>query len=344
MCTSTSSTLFRLLFFVSILLAAITHAAPLSPTYDERMKDYMLGPTKERNPPWILNFYDAYLDEGDRKAFTRNLRLGTQDIGNSIQDGLGVYGGDIVAKLKKDYQGYKKDEVFVKILGEPGDDKSGCDKEFSEVKALKAVGLYVDSGMAPVGRGGKGAAVIIMKKSDGVLLPIKDTIQYKNALSKEKDEMIASAKPIIRKQVVDWAVAKGFLHVDFHVDNLLFGGTETAAGISLNLPVSQVHILGFSYPGIFKVEKGVTEQQVENWFDLQWEACMVGYLSLCVKEEDEIEKKKEIVIGKAGLKFSSPAQLCPTRPSKPFYRYHGRLEREKLRASKNRSHGIHPAL
>ncbi|KAJ3995767.1 hypothetical protein F5050DRAFT_233492 [Lentinula boryana] len=291
MCTSTSSSLFRLLLFVSILLAAITHAAPLSPTYDERMKDYMLGPTKERNPPWILNFYDAYLDEKDRTTFTRILDLDTQDIGDPIEGGLGDY-DDIVAKLKKDYKGYKKDEVFVKILKKPGDDQDRRDKEFGEVKALKAVGLYIDSGIAPVRRDGKEAAVIIMKKSDGVLLPIKDTIQYKNALSKEKNKMIASAKPIIRKQVVDWAVTKGLLHVDFHVDNLLFGGTETAAGISLNLPITQVHILGFGYPGILKVDRDVTEQQVENWFDLQWEACMVGYLSLHVKEEDEIEKKK----------------------------------------------------
>ncbi|KAJ3992938.1 hypothetical protein F5050DRAFT_829072 [Lentinula boryana] len=259
MCTSSSSTLFRLLLCVSILLTAITHAAllplsPLSLSYNKEMKKELLGTTKERNPPWILEFYGSYADEEDRTAFTKILDLNTQDIGDRINGDRGGH-SESVAKLKKDYSGYKKDEVVVKILY-----KSTDYREIGEVKALKAVGLYVDSGMAPVGPDGEKVAVIMMKKLDGV--PIRETIQYKNANRQQENEIFGYAKPIVRKQVVNWAVTKGILHADFNPDNLLFGGTQTATHISLNLPISQVEVLDFGYPGILKVDKDVTEQQV----------------------------------------------------------------------------------
>ncbi|KAJ3781722.1 hypothetical protein GGU10DRAFT_390405 [Lentinula aff. detonsa] len=276
MCTSSSSTLFRLLLFVSILLTTITHAAPPPPSSwasdEERMKIQLLGSTKERNPPWILEFYghDANLNKEDRTAFTKILDLNTQDIGDRINGDRGDY-SESVAKLKKDYSGHKKDEVVVKILKEL---KGG--RDIGEVKALKAVGLYVDSGLAPVRPDGEEAPVIIMKKLDGV--PIQETMQYKNAKPQQRKKIFDAAKPIIRKQVVNWAVTKGILHADFHRNNLLFGGTQTATHVSLNLPISEVKVLDFGYPGILKVDKGVTEQQVEHWFDLQWEACIVsGY-------------------------------------------------------------------
>ncbi|KAJ3737834.1 hypothetical protein DFJ43DRAFT_1046577 [Lentinula guzmanii] len=286
MCTASSSTLFRLLLFVSILLAAITHAAPssLSLSYDKAMKEELLGTTKERNPPWILEFYGdyAYLDEEDRKAFTKILDLDTEDIGDPI-DGNRGRNNDGVAKLKKDYSNYTKDEVVVKVLQEPIGDRY-----IGEVKALKAVGLYVDSGIAPVRPDKTKAAVIMMKKLDGV--PIKETIEYKHADPEQREKMLSDAKPMIREQVVNWAVTKGILHAEFHRDNLLFGGTRTATHISLNLPISEVEVLDFGYPGILKVDKGVTEQQVEHWFDLQWEACMSGY---DVINEKEARIKKE---------------------------------------------------
>ncbi|KAJ3781721.1 hypothetical protein GGU11DRAFT_759250 [Lentinula aff. detonsa] len=287
MCTASSSTLFRLLLFVSILLAAITHAAPssLSLSYDKAMKKELLGTTKERNPPWILEFYGdyAYLDEEDRTAFTKILDLDTQDIGDPI-DGNRGRNNDGVAKLKKDYSNYTKDEVVVKVLQEPIGDRY-----IGEVKALKAVGLYVDSGIAPVRPGGEEAAVIMMKKLNGV--PIKETIQYKHAGPELREKWLGDAKPMIRKQVVNWAVTKGILHADFHRNNLLFGGTRKATEIALNLPISEVEVLDFGYPGILKVDKDVTEQQVESWFDLQWEACMSGY-DVINKKEAKIKKKE----------------------------------------------------
>ncbi|KAJ3738631.1 hypothetical protein DFH05DRAFT_1464496 [Lentinula detonsa] len=285
MCTASSSILFRLLLFVSILLAAITHAAPssLSLSYDKAMKEELLGTTKERNPPWILEFYGdyAYLDEEDRTAFTKILDLDTQDIGDPI-DGNRGRNNDGVAKLKKDYSGYTKDEVVVKVLREPIGDRGIGDRYIGEVKALKAVGLYVDSGIAPVRPDKTKAAVIMMKKLDGV--PIKETIEYKHADPEQRERMLGDAKPMIRKQVVNWAVTKGILHADFHRNNLLFGGTRTATHISVNLPISEVKVLDFGYPGILKVDKGVTEQQV-------WEECMSGY-DVINEKEAKIRKKE----------------------------------------------------
>ncbi|KAJ3914066.1 hypothetical protein F5877DRAFT_83164 [Lentinula edodes] len=282
-----SSVLCLLPLLISILFA---HAAPLPIPPEDQMRITLLGTTKERNPPWILGFYgnESYLNKDDKKAFSKVLSLSPQDIGDPINGDRGQWSSG-VAKLTKNYwklkggfRRYSKNNIVMKKLNVPvGNNDMG------EVKALKDVGLYVDSGFARIGPHDGQVPVILMKKVVGVVM--LETVEFKDANREQKLELLEEAKPLVRKQVVHWAVTKQLLHAEFNIGNFLVGGTQTLIHVSLNEPITEAQLLDFGYPGIFKVRKGVTEKEVSDWFELQWQVCTkYGY-----KKMLEIEMARE---------------------------------------------------
>ncbi|KAJ3867464.1 hypothetical protein EV359DRAFT_61421 [Lentinula novae-zelandiae] len=218
-------------------------------------------------------------------------------------DGTSLVVGDIrsdcpgdcskgIYSLLKDYEvggvNYGKDKVLIKVIGGMDNPESKVDdKAWGEVKALKDVGLYIDSGMANVDHGNY--PVIVMKMVEGVR--IQDTIEYKYAKVDQKEKLLEEAKPCVQKEIVHFAVEKGILHVqvafnllhikktnfvnvsssDFHLGNFLVGGTKTSKGLVLETPITKAQLVDWGYPGVFKVKKGVTKAEVEEWFELQWE-------------------------------------------------------------------------
>ncbi|KAJ3814037.1 hypothetical protein EV368DRAFT_61620 [Lentinula lateritia] len=212
MCTFKNvSHLFTLLLLM--FMVQTVHAAPaLISTQQTRLQK--LGPPGgKRNADWILDFYgdDAYLNEDDKKAFVKN--LDHLVVGDIRSDCPGDYSKGIYSLLK-DYEvggvNYGKDKVLIKVVGGMENPKSTVDdKSWGEVKALKDVGPYIDSGMANVDHGNY--PVIVMKMVEGVR--IQDTIAYKYARPDQKLELLEEAKPHVRKEVVHFAVEKGILHV-----------------------------------------------------------------------------------------------------------------------------------
>ncbi|KAJ3848639.1 hypothetical protein EV368DRAFT_86408 [Lentinula lateritia] len=282
-----SSVLCLLPLLISILFV---HAAlpPIPP--EDQMRITLLGTTKERNvnsyavfmnsasrisqPPWILGFYgnDSYLNEDDKKAFSKILSLSPQDVGDPINGDRGQWSSG-VAKLTKNYwklkggfRRYSKDNIVMKKLNVPiGNNDMG------EVKALKDA-----------------VPVILMKKVVGVVM--SEAAEFKDATREQKLELLEEAKPLVRKQVVHLAVTKQLLHAEFNIGNFLVGGTQTLIHVSLNQPITDAQLLDFGYPGIFKVRKGVTEKEISDWFELQWEVCTkYGYKKML---EIEMARKR----------------------------------------------------
>ncbi|KAJ4485532.1 hypothetical protein J3R30DRAFT_3440146 [Lentinula aciculospora] len=282
--SGSSIQLFLFLLLVPILLTVATNAAPLPTSPEQEMKERYLGTTKERNPPWILGFYGAYLDDVGKKVFDKTLSLTQRDVDDLINDNRGQWSIGVYNvtknywKLKDGFRRYKKDTIVLKRLKEPiGNNEMG------EVKALKDVGLYIDSGSAPIGPWKMQVPVILMKKVDGVVMI--DTAEFKNANQQQKVELLEQAKLHVRKQVVRWAVTKQLLHAEFNLGNFLVGGRQTATSVSMDTPITKAQLIDFGYPGIFKVKDDVTEKEVEDWFDLQWETCTkYGYDGMRAKE------------------------------------------------------------
>ncbi|KAJ4474511.1 hypothetical protein J3R30DRAFT_3684628 [Lentinula aciculospora] len=283
--TSVSSIqLFIFLLLVPIFLTVATNAAPSPVPPEQLMKLQLLGNTRERNPHWILGFYNAYLDDVDKKVFDKILSLTQQDVGDPISGGRGKWSNGVYNvtknywKFKGGFRIYNKDTIVLKrlkaLIG---------NNEMGEVKALKDVGLYVDSGLAHIGPWKTQVPVILMKKVDGVVMI--DTAEFKIANKQQKFKLLEEAKPHVRKQVVRWAVTKQVLHAEFNPSNFLVGGRQTPTSVSMDTPITKVQLIDFGYPGIFKVKEVVTEKEVEDWFDLQWETCTkYGYVGMIAKE------------------------------------------------------------
>ncbi|KAJ3896662.1 hypothetical protein GG344DRAFT_71955 [Lentinula edodes] len=281
-----------LFLFLVIFTIHATDAAPTPAPNSEKIK--RLGPSGgERNPDWILGFYgeDEYLDEDDKKVFgeftddhgllpVHSLNDSTYHVlektlnhlvvGEVLYSYMGAYNKGIYLLLE-DYEvkGVKhgKDTLIIKVIGGPRNPKSVVDnKVWGEVKALKDVGLYVDSGMANVDNGKY--PVIVMKLVEGVM--IKDTTEYENARLDLKLKWLEEAKPLVEEEVVNIAVEKGILQTDFHPDNFLVGGKKTPGGLALAIPITEARLVDWGYPGVFKVKKDVTKEEVRAWFEAQW--------------------------------------------------------------------------
>ncbi|KAJ3876689.1 hypothetical protein F5051DRAFT_441293 [Lentinula edodes] len=258
MCTFKDvSHLFTLLLLIFMLQTG--HAAPAPMSTQQTNLQQLHPPGGKRNADWILDFYgdNIYLNEDDKKAFMKN--LDHLVVGDIRSDCPGDFSKGIYTLLK-DYEvggiNYDKDKVLIKVIGGVENSKSKVDyRAWGEVKALKDVGLYIDSGMANVDHGNY--PVIVMKMVEGVR--IQDTIEYKDANPDQKLKLLEEAKPHIRKEVVD-----------SHLGNFLVGGTRTSKGLVLETPITKVQLVDWGYPGVFKVKKGVTKAEVEEWFDLDW--------------------------------------------------------------------------
>ncbi|KAH7877836.1 hypothetical protein F5879DRAFT_925373 [Lentinula edodes] len=258
-----------LFLFLVIFTIHATDAAPTPAPNSEKIK--RLGPSGgERNPDWILGFYgeDEYLDGDDKKVFEKTLN--DLVVGDVLYKYMGAYNKGIYLLLE-DYEvkGVKhgKDTLIIKVIGGLRNPKSVVDnKVWGEVKALKDVGLYVDSGMANVDNGKY--PVIVMKLVKGVM--IKDTTEYENARLDLRLKWLEEAKPLVEEEVVNIAVEKGILQTDFHPDNFLVGGKKTPEGLALAIPITEARLVDWGYPGVFKVKKDVTKEEVRAWFEAQW--------------------------------------------------------------------------
>ncbi|KAJ3846738.1 hypothetical protein EV368DRAFT_88591 [Lentinula lateritia] len=280
----TLKTVSFLLLFLIVFTIHTTDAAP-TPAPNSKKIQRLGPPGGERNPDWVLGFYgeDEYLDGDDNKVFgefsddhgllpvhslNANMyhvlekNLNHLVVGDVLYRHMGAYNKGIY-HLLEDYEvkGVKhgKDTLIIKVIGGLRNPKSIVDnKVWGEVKALKDVGLYVDSGMANVDNGKY--PVIVMKLVEGVM--IKDTTEYINANLDLKLKWLEEAKPLVEEEVVNIAVEKGILQTDFHPDNYLVGGKKTPGGLALAIPITEARLVDWGYPGVFKVKKDVTKEEV----------------------------------------------------------------------------------
>ncbi|KAJ3876769.1 hypothetical protein F5051DRAFT_466728 [Lentinula edodes] len=175
------------------------------------------------------------------------------------------YHNEGIYLLQGDYTNSKipvsKTAVIVKVMDEVDNNALG------EVRALKDVDLYIDSGMAIIHK--KREPVILMGKVDGV--SILNTVQFKDAMregnEKEIDGWLEQMRPLVKEQVVFWALGKKrLLHADFNLGNIHIGARTSRSGTSqevhFDYPIKKARVLDFGYPGIFKVSERVTKEQV----------------------------------------------------------------------------------
>ncbi|KAH7875798.1 uncharacterized protein C8R40DRAFT_1187045 [Lentinula edodes] len=243
---------FSLIFLLIFTTLQITHAVP-APAQNLKEARYVeirsgsRGPDVQMSemPDWTLGYYgdDAYLNEDDKRVFGG--------------DALYIYAS------KEDYKvegiNHDKDTLIVKVL------KYNDKHSWGEVKALKDVGLYIDSGLITVQE--SDCYAIVMKMVKGVLL--EETEEYKNARLAQKKALLEEVKSLVKEEVVRFAVQKQILHADFHVENFLVGGRKTDKGMTLDIPITRAELVDWGYPGIYKVKKDLTKAEVEEWFDLE---------------------------------------------------------------------------
>ncbi|KAJ3868119.1 hypothetical protein EV359DRAFT_77966 [Lentinula novae-zelandiae] len=252
---------FSLIFLLIFTTLQITHAAPtLARNLKEARYVEIRSGSQGRDlemskmPDWILGYYgdDAYLNEDDKRVFEKrlkNLKLGAK---------LHCLGGDAlyIYASKEDYKvegiNHDKDTLIVKVL------KYNDKHSWGEVKALKDVGLYIDSGLITVQE--KDCYAIVMKMVKGVLL--EETEEYKNAKLAQKKVLLEEVKSLVKEEVVRFAVQKQILHADFHVENFLVGGRKTDKGMTLDIPITRAELVDWGYPGIYKVKKDLTKAEV----------------------------------------------------------------------------------
>ncbi|KAF9041701.1 hypothetical protein BDP27DRAFT_1435075 [Rhodocollybia butyracea] len=208
-------------------------------------------------PPWIGEPYgsDENLDAEDKDAFKRTLH--DVELGDWLDANGGVNNAGLYALHKdhKNYKGHKAGDVVVKCMQRIDNNAWG------EVKALKTVGYFVDSGMVLVRERRKPKSrpkltpAILMKKLDGVI-PLKTSVWGQGRA--RRLELINSLEPKVKQEVVNWAVNKKILVTDFHLRNIHVVLTKEHT-------VKSVHVLDFGYPGVYTVKEPVEEGEVPPW-------------------------------------------------------------------------------
>ncbi|KAJ3826784.1 hypothetical protein EV361DRAFT_876007 [Lentinula raphanica] len=178
---------------------------------------------------WILQEYEKTVTAADKHVFSRftsfvynctqcsgnNLptispeaKLKDVDIGPLLStEGLhnkGVY------SIKGKYKNHEGDSIVLKVL------KTVDDEAYAEVKALKGVDEYVDSGMFEVK--GKEEPVIIMLKVPGSVLI--DTDEYKKSHTDDKEKMKEEAIDLMCNEVARVGKSSGILHNDNRIENI----------------------------------------------------------------------------------------------------------------------------
>ncbi|KAJ3771171.1 hypothetical protein FB446DRAFT_116287 [Lentinula raphanica] len=167
---------------------------------------------------WILQEYEKTVTAADKHVFKAKLK--DVDIGPLLStEGLHNLKG--VYNIKGKYKNHEGDSIVLKVL------KTVDDEAYAEVKALKGVDEYVDSGMFEVK--GKEEPVIIMLKVPGSVL--SDTDEYKKAHTDEKEKMKEEAIDLMCKEVARVGKSSGILHNDNRIENIhvTMSGTKVIA-------------------------------------------------------------------------------------------------------------------
>ncbi|KAF9041702.1 hypothetical protein BDP27DRAFT_1347337 [Rhodocollybia butyracea] len=256
---STTYILFLVWHILSIFTTA-SYAKPISFS-PQHLVESPTSPEEDLlKQPWIGELYgsDSNLNAEDKNAFKKTLQgvvLGAPLDANGGGFNAGLY------ELHEDYNGHKAGEVVVKCMPEPIDEKT-----WGEVKALKTVDYFIDSGLLfkPKAHGqheDKPTPVILMKKIPGVI-PAKTSLWKKGRVQKVK--LANALKPKIKVEVVNWAVDKKILVSDFHLKNIHVVLTEKDA------TVESVSVLDFGFPGVYTVKPTVNKPEVEEWFEKRW--------------------------------------------------------------------------
>ncbi|KAJ3909712.1 hypothetical protein F5879DRAFT_997834 [Lentinula edodes] len=97
-------------------------------------------------------------------------------------------------------------------------------------------------------------------------IPFKDAVR-EGTNEKEIDGWLEQMRPLVKEQVVFWALGKKrLLHADFNLGNIHIGAKTSQSGTSqevhFDYPVKKARVLDFGYPGIFKVSHKATKEQV----------------------------------------------------------------------------------
>ncbi|KAJ4484283.1 hypothetical protein C8J55DRAFT_548687 [Lentinula edodes] len=255
---------------------AVTHSAPLALLGGTKIRSLASVNTvsiDERSPavPYPMVEYDtkkllsdgtikciedpSVFKEDDKRVFEK--RLEDVVLGDKIAAGSNNFG---IWMLTHDYKGYHKSDLIVKILPVAGP------KSYGEVKALRIMGLLVESGeikvneirvphfeMLPKDLEGKSFyPAIIMKKMPGKLL--RETDLFKAAGPKEQ--------LAVEEQVIDWsckrAVKDAITHKVYHDDNNLANTLVTVSDGA----IKAVDLVDYGSPGTYLVMKEVEEEKL----------------------------------------------------------------------------------
>ncbi|KAJ3924925.1 MAG: hypothetical protein NXY57DRAFT_968753 [Lentinula lateritia] len=235
---------------IHMCLLTVTHAAsaPLNPRKPPTLAELDVT-------PWIGDFYGSkhFLTKADKETFARplNVQCGEKIQLNRLDRGehnLGLY------NLRGDYKGHPASTAVVKILPGPTDRRA-----WGEVKALQAVGQYIDSGLLQPGN----RLAIVMKKVEGEIITYTKT--WAESDETKKKELLNQMKVFVKKQFKDWVHEKGMAYVDWTYQNMLV--TFDSKG-----SIRSCGLVDLGYYGVFKVEspESVTDGQIDEFFEKQW--------------------------------------------------------------------------
>ncbi|KAF9064809.1 hypothetical protein BDP27DRAFT_1366928 [Rhodocollybia butyracea] len=212
----------------------------------------------EQTDAWIGDDYgsDSNLNTNDKQAFVQTLE--GVELGGRLSGNGGGYNAGIYV-LSKDYKGHEASQVIAKCMQTPIDVKA-----WGEVKALKTVGYFIDSGLLL--KDNARIPVILMKRIPGVVPPL--TRRWKS--EKERAKLLEEIKPKVKAEIVGWAVRNKMLLTDFHPGNIHVDLTEEDT-------VKSVNVLDFGYPGVYVVKPTVKEDEVGKWFEEQWSELVEGF-------------------------------------------------------------------
>ncbi|KAF9072002.1 hypothetical protein BDP27DRAFT_1418576 [Rhodocollybia butyracea] len=237
------------ILFILHILSIFTTASYARPTRKLNIQDLKEDLMAQ---PWIGPPYsDSNLEEEDKKVFEKTLQ--GVELGAKLPD-RGLFNTGLY-KLDKDYKNHKASEIVVKCM------RQNDNKAWGEVKALKAVGYFIDSGMLLVAKNGqhkdsKPTPVILMRRIPGDIPP--NTPLW----TKGRTQLLHDIKAKAKEEVITWAVDKKVLVSDFNIENIHIVLTAEDT-------LESVFVLDFGWPGVYTVLT-VDREKVAAWFDKQW--------------------------------------------------------------------------
>ncbi|KAJ3991661.1 hypothetical protein F5050DRAFT_1865318 [Lentinula boryana] len=181
----------------------IADAAPVSPVaLGASIVSRALG-GQDPVLPWVVEDFRKVLTETDKQVFAQPL-VGVQIESMSKLPSLGTNNDGVYRFSQKyDHAGktFEKDDIILKVL------KTVEDEGFAEVKALKEVGEWVDSGLLTIS--GVSKPAIIMKAKPGEILVFN--AYYKDHPDKQM-KMANDAKMQACKKAAKVASASNVFH------------------------------------------------------------------------------------------------------------------------------------